>query len=161
MMIAETKYPHPRWLEDRALVHSTQSYHFATIRFATSCDATVNRLIGLLDPPFGVRQPTARSIRFGSLWAIIHTRDRKRLNAQRKSRALPNWTDETRGKERVILSGEGLCRGTQWSRMLRGGGSGREHPAGAEPLGAAIPKGRGPGEVSDRSRGFLRGGSHR
>jgi hypothetical protein len=79
-MIAETKHPHPRWLEDRVLVRSTQSYHFATIRFATSCNATVNRLVGLLDPPFGIRQPTARSIRFGSLWAIIHTKKEQSIS---------------------------------------------------------------------------------
>ena len=54
MMIAETKPPHPRRLEGRALlVGSTQSCHFAIIRFATSRNAAFNRSVDLSDRPIG------------------------------------------------------------------------------------------------------------
>src|SRR3712207_22016 len=88
--------------------------------------------------------------------------DQKEASARRVNReqSVPNWT-RTRGKGRVILSGEGLCRGTQRGRPLFRGGAGRKHPAGAEPRTGAVPGGRGRGEVSDRSRGLLRRGSRR
>jgi hypothetical protein len=41
-MIAQTKPPHPRWLEGHALVGSTQSYHFATTKKAGAAPSAGN-----------------------------------------------------------------------------------------------------------------------
>ena len=79
MMIAQTKHPYPGSLEGRALlVRSTHSYRFATIRFATPRNAPFDRSVGLPDRPFGLGQPTARLIRFGSPRVTINTRDCKK-----------------------------------------------------------------------------------
>ena len=78
MTIAQAKHPYPRRQEGRALVRSTRSYHFATVRFATPRNAPFDRSVGLPDRPFGFGQPTARPICFGSPWTIINTRDRKK-----------------------------------------------------------------------------------
>ena len=78
MMSAQTKHPYPRRQEGRALVRSTRSYRFATIRFATPRNAAFDRSVGLPDRPFGFGQPTARPIRLGNPWATINTRDCKK-----------------------------------------------------------------------------------
>jgi hypothetical protein len=94
MMIAQTKPPHPRWLEGNALlVHSTPSCHFATIRFATPRNAAFDRSGGLWDRPFGFGQPTARPIRFGSPRVTINTRGCKKPHTH-------THTHTTRGADR-------------------------------------------------------------
>ena len=83
MMIGQTKHPHPRQLEGTALVRSTHSYHFATIRFAIPRNAPFNRSVDPWDRPFDFGQPTARPIRFSSLWTIINNRDGKKPDRSR------------------------------------------------------------------------------
>src|SRR5918994_2730935 len=60
-------------------------------------------------------------------------------------------------KKGLVSNGEGFDRGTQRSRPLRCGGSGREHPAGDEPREGMMPNGRGSGELHDRARELLCG----